>query len=61
VRAADYAYLSDPAPLALAHRGGAAYGPNVGLENTMAAFGRAVGLGYRFNLFAANADAAPIK
>jgi glycerophosphoryl diester phosphodiesterase len=48
VRAADYAYLSDPAPLALAHRGGAAYGPNVGLENTMAAFGRAVGLGYRY-------------
>jgi glycerophosphoryl diester phosphodiesterase len=48
VRAEDYPYLSDPAPLALAHRGGAAYPPNVGLENTMAAFGQAVEMGYRY-------------
>ena len=33
-------------PVALAHRGGALYGPNVGLENTLTAFGRAVALGY---------------
>ncbi|MEO6999399.1 MAG: glycerophosphodiester phosphodiesterase [Terracoccus sp.] len=33
-------------PVALAHRGGALYPPNVGLENTMTAFGNAVGLGY---------------
>ncbi|EWS99645.1 glycerophosphodiester phosphodiesterase [Intrasporangium oryzae NRRL B-24470] len=33
-------------PVALAHRGGALYGPNVGLENTMTAFGNAVDLGY---------------
>jgi glycerophosphoryl diester phosphodiesterase len=48
VRAEDYPYLADPPPLALAHRGGAAYAPNVGLENTMAAFRRAVDLGYRY-------------
>jgi glycerophosphoryl diester phosphodiesterase len=48
VRAEDFAYLAGPRPLALAHRGGAAYGPNVGLENTMAAFRRAVELGYRY-------------
>ncbi|HET7398592.1 MAG TPA: glycerophosphodiester phosphodiesterase [Intrasporangium sp.] len=33
-------------PVALAHRGGALYGPNVGLENTLTAFRNAVGLGY---------------
>jgi len=33
-------------PVALAHRGGALYRPNVGLENTMTAFGNAVDLGY---------------
>jgi glycerophosphoryl diester phosphodiesterase len=33
-------------PVALAHRGGALYGPNVGLENTMTAFGNAVAMGY---------------
>ena len=48
MRAADYPYLSTPTPLALAHRGGAAYPPNVGLENTMTAFAHAVGLGYRY-------------
>ncbi len=48
MRAEAFTYLSDPTPLALAHRGGAAYAPNVGLENTMAAFRRAVDLGYRY-------------
>ena len=33
-------------PVALAHRGGSLYAPNVGLENTMTAFGNAVDLGY---------------
>lgn len=33
-------------PVALAHRGGALYGPNVGLENTLTAFRNAVELGY---------------
>lgn len=33
--------------MGVAHRGGAAYGPNLGLENTQAAFERAVELGFR--------------
>jgi glycerophosphoryl diester phosphodiesterase len=36
----------DRTPVALAHRGGSLYAPNVGLENTMTAFGNAVDLGY---------------
>lgn len=48
MRAADFAYLATPTPHALAHRGGAAYGPNVGYENTLAAFRRAVEMGYRY-------------
>ncbi|MER7073954.1 glycerophosphodiester phosphodiesterase [Terrabacter sp. NPDC000476] len=36
----------DRTPVALAHRGGARYAPNVGLENTLTAFGNAVALGY---------------
>lgn len=37
-------YLDDP-PLAFAHRGGAGYGPNIGRENTLAAFRAALALG----------------
>lgn len=36
----------DRTPVALAHRGGSLYAPNIGLENTMTAFGNAVALGY---------------
>ncbi|WP_392545053.1 glycerophosphodiester phosphodiesterase family protein [Oryzobacter telluris] len=48
MRASDFAYLATPTPLALAHRGGAAYGPNVGIENTLSAFRQAVAMGYRY-------------
>jgi glycerophosphoryl diester phosphodiesterase len=48
VRASDFAYLDLPGPVGLAHRGGAAYGPNVGFENTVVAFRRAVAMGYRY-------------
>lgn len=48
MRAADFPYLSDATPIALAHRGGAAFAPNVGIENTLPAFRRAVDLGYRY-------------
>ena len=41
-------YLDSPKPLAFAHRGGA-YHPEIeGLENTLAAFRHAVGLGYGY-------------
>ncbi|MPZ61859.1 MAG: glycerophosphodiester phosphodiesterase [Propionibacteriales bacterium] len=46
--AGDFAYLDHEAPLAFAHRGGALYPPNVGIENSMAAFQAAVDLGYRY-------------
>jgi glycerophosphoryl diester phosphodiesterase len=48
VRAVDFPYLADAPPVALAHRGGAGFAPNVGRENTLAAFGRAVDMGYRY-------------
>ncbi len=47
MRADQSAYLDTP-PLALAHRGGAEYPPNRGLENTMTAFRNAVALGYTY-------------
>jgi len=40
-------YLDSPAPVAFAHRGGSLVAPNVGIENTLAAFEHAVSLGYR--------------
>jgi len=43
--AARRPYL-DRTPIALAHRGGALYEPNIGLENTLTAFRNAVALGY---------------
>jgi glycerophosphoryl diester phosphodiesterase len=43
-----YPFLDHPGPLAFAHRGGARYAPNVGIENSMAAFANAVELGYRY-------------
>jgi glycerophosphoryl diester phosphodiesterase len=45
--ASDYGFF-DARFLAFAHRGGATYPPNVGRENTLEAFGRAVELGYRY-------------
>lgn len=46
-RAADHPYFDAP-PLALAHRGGAGYPPNRGVENSLAAFRAAARLGYRY-------------
>lgn len=41
-------YLERSAPLAIAHRGGAKLAGNEGLENSLAAFQRAVDLGYTY-------------
>ena len=48
MRASEFTYLDQPTPVALAHRGGAKYAPNVGLENTLAAFRQAVAMGYHY-------------
>lgn len=47
MRARDFPYF-DAGFAAFAHRGGASYGPNLGRENTVAAFRAAVALGYRY-------------
>lgn len=51
-RAADHPFFTwgrstADAPIALAHRGGTKYGPNVGIENSVKAFRNAVALGFR--------------
>jgi glycerophosphoryl diester phosphodiesterase len=43
-----FAFLDHDGPIPFAHRGGAKYAPNLGRENTMAAFQAAVDLGYRY-------------
>jgi len=43
-----HAFLDDEPPIAVAHRGGAIGAPENYPENTMVAFERAVGLGYRY-------------
>lgn len=48
MRARDFAYFDLTGPVGLAHRGGAFYRPNMGRENTIAAFRRAVDLGFRY-------------
>jgi glycerophosphoryl diester phosphodiesterase len=47
MRAAEYEYFSPPF-LALAHRGGACYEPNLHRENSLHAFEQAAALGYRY-------------
>jgi glycerophosphoryl diester phosphodiesterase len=47
-RAADLPFFDHRLPLPMAHRGGALYEPNVGIENTLTAFANAVELGYRY-------------
>lgn len=47
-RASTWAYLDQPPPLPMAHRGGARHPEIEGLENTMTAFRHAVALGYTY-------------
>ncbi|WP_020576635.1 glycerophosphodiester phosphodiesterase [Actinopolymorpha alba] len=47
-RKRHYPFLDHPGPIPFAHRGGARYGPNLGIENSMAAFANAIELGYRY-------------
>jgi glycerophosphoryl diester phosphodiesterase len=50
-RAEQFPYFDNaghPGPIAMAHRGGAKFAANIGLENTLAAFQEAVALGYRY-------------
>lgn len=46
--AADFPFFADAPPIGMAHRGGSTYAPNLGRENTVAAFQAAVDLGYRY-------------
>ena len=46
--ASDFPYFADTLPIGMAHRGGSTYAPNVGRENTVAAFREAVDMGYRY-------------
>lgn len=48
MRASHFPYFDGSSPIAMAHRGGAHYGPNAGLENSLTAFRNAVSLGYRY-------------
>lgn len=43
-----FAYLDAPTPIAFAHRGGAKYPPNLGIENSAAAFRNAAALGFSY-------------
>ena len=47
MQARDFPFCS-PRFAAMAHRGGPTWGPNLGKENTLAAFTQAVSLGYRY-------------
>lgn len=47
MRAQDLPYFGTP-PIALAHRGGSGYPPNLGIENTVRAMRAAVDLGYAY-------------
>ncbi|MEI2777664.1 MAG: glycerophosphodiester phosphodiesterase [Tetrasphaera sp.] len=48
MRASDFPFFDLTGPVGLAHRGGAYFRPNMGRENTIAAFRKAVDMGYRY-------------